>query len=185
MFSIEEYKAAVQFFASSHKDYDIKNEGDDCARVIFTNLFLNARQTVRMVANTLRNDVVDSNEYLDSLGSFLGREGSKLQILIHHLPDNAREESASNIYLRLRRHPAYEQGRIEIKKTGGDRFFLGEKPVNFCVADSLMYRLEDDIEKRTALCNFGNYDKAVSLETAFDKVFGSIKEKVELTELFA
>ena len=55
MFSLEEYKAAVEFFAASHRNYDIKNEGNDCARVVFTNLFLNAKQRIRMVAHTLRN----------------------------------------------------------------------------------------------------------------------------------
>lgn len=184
MFSIEEYREAVSSFASSHRNYDIKNEGDDCARVIFANLFLNSTKTIRMVANTLRNVVVDSQEYQDCLDAFLSREGTVLRIIINHLPDNAMENSNSNLYRRLSLNPAYADGRIQIRNAGKDRFFLGKRPVNFCVADGLMYRVEDDIEKRTALCNFGNPKKAEALETAFDSVFSSIKETVDLKQMF-
>ena len=185
MFSLEEYKAAVEFFAASHRNYDIKNEGNDCARVVFTNLFLNAKQRIRMVARTLRNEVVDAQEYQDGLDSFLAREDAKLEIIIHHLPVTAKTDVVSNLYRRLRFNPAYDAGRIEIKVAGRDRFFLGDKPVNFCVADGIMYRLENDIEKRTAICNFGNTRRAEELESAFSHVFDSINETVNLKELFA
>ena len=184
MFSLEEYKEAVEFFASSHRDFDIKNKGDDCARVVLANLFLNAMHRIRMVAHTLRNDVVDSAEYQDGLDSFLARKDAKLEIIVHHLPPTAKDVNVSNIYRRLRFNPAYEEGRIKIKVAGRDRFFIGDKPVNFCVADGMMYRLEDDIEKRTAICNFGDNRRAGGLETAFDRVFDSIKETVNLKELF-
>ena len=185
MFSLEEYKAAVEFFASSNRNFDIKNEGNDCARVVFTNLFLNAKQRIRMVAHTLRNEVVDATEYQDGLDSFLARENAKLEVIIHHLPMTAKEDVVSNLYRRLRFNPAYEEGRVEIKVAGRDRFFLRDKPVNFCVADSMMYRLENDIEKRSAICNFGDKRRAAGLESAFDYVFDSINETINLKELFA
>lgn len=185
MFSLEEYKEAVRYFASSHKNYNIKNEGDNCARVVFANLFLNAKKRIRMVANTLRNAVVDSQEYQDGLDSFLARKDAKLEILIHHLPETAREDVVSNIYRRLSRNPAFQEGRVEIKIAGHDCFFLAKKPINFCVADGLMYRLEDDIEKRTAICNFGDKRRAEELEAAFDRVFASVSETVNLGTMFA
>ena len=186
MFSIEEYKEAVSFLACSHRNFNIKNEGNDYARVILTNIFFNATKSIRMAANTLRNSIVDSSEYLDSLDSFLGRSGATLQIIVHHLPDNARENSNSNIYRRLCLNPAYDEGRIKVKSADGrNRFFLGERPINFCVADSLMFRMEDDVEKRTALCNFGNESKAKELELAFDTIFEEIPSIINLKELFA
>lgn len=186
MFSIEEYKEAVSFFACSHRNFNIKNEGDDYARVILTNIFFNATKSIRMAANTLRNNVVDSPEYLDSLDSFLGRAGSTLQIIVHHIPKNVRENSNSNIYRRLSLNPAYDEGRIKIKSADGrNRFFLDDKPINFCVADSLMFRMENDIEKRTALCNFGNESKAKELELAFDTIFDEIPRIIDLKDLFA
>lgn len=185
MFSMEEYKEAVRYFASKKKNFDIHNEGNDCAKVIFTNLFLNASNEIRIVANTLRNPVVDSPDYQDALCSFLAREDSTLHIIINHLPDTVGDATNQNIYRRLYLHPAYKEGRIIIKNAGRDRFFLRKKPVNFCVADGLMYRVENDIEKRTAFCNFGNPEKAEPLERLFDNVFDKIEDKVDLNNYFA
>lgn len=185
MFTIDDYKKAVSYFASRKQNFAIKNEGDDCARVIFTNIFLNASNEVRIAANTLRNNVVDSPEYQDALTSFLSREGATLHIIVHNLPDNVGENANTNVYRRLFLHPAYKEGRVVIKEAKIDRFFIDKKPVNLCVADGTMYRLENDIEKRTAICNFGNPDKAAPLEKAFDSVFNSIEENVDLNQYFA
>lgn len=183
--TIEEYREAVEYLAREKKDFDIHNEGNDCAKVIFTNIFINARQTVRIVANTLRNEVVDSPEYQDALDAFLSNEGSELKIIINHLPDNAQEDSANNIYRRLHRHPSYLAGRIEIREAGRDMFHVGDKPANFCVADGVMSRVESDVVKRNALCNFGKRDRAVKLEEVFDNGFSSIQNVVDLNQLFA
>lgn len=185
MNSIEEYRLAVEYLASQKKDFDIHNEGNECAKVIFSNIFLNAKKTVRIAANTLRNDVVNSSEYQDALDAFLSNEAAELRIIISHLPDNATEESSNNIYRRLYRHPAYLSGRIQIRNANRDLFHLGSKPVNFCVADGIMSRIENDVVKRNALCNFGKKDRAVKLEEVFDLGFSSVQEVVDLNRLFA
>jgi len=185
MASIEEYRKAVEYLAAQKRNFDIHNEGDEYAKVIFTNMFLNARKTLRIAANTLRNSVVDSPEYLDALDSFLGRECTTLQIVISHLPDNASENSNYNIYRRLWLNPAYSQGRIHIKNANRSVFHICGTPANFCVADSLMYRIENNIERRTALCNFGNSSRAKLLEERFDEGYNSIEQELDLSLVFA
>lgn len=185
MTSLEEYRLAVEYLASQKKDFDIHNEGNECAKVIFANIFINAKSTVRIAAKTLRNDVVDSSEYQDALDSFLSNEGAVLKIIISCLPENATEDSPNNIYRRLQRHPAYLSGRIQIRNANRDMFHLGTQPANFCVADGIMSRIENDVVKRNALCNFGKKDRAAKLEEVFDKGFSSIKDVVDLNQLFA
>lgn len=185
MISLEEYRKAVEYLASQKKDFDIHNDGNDCAMVIFANVFRNAKHRVCIAANTLRNEVVDSPEYQDALDAFLGNEGSMLQIIISHLPDNATEDSPNNIYRRLQRHPAYLAGRIHIKNANRHLFTIENKPINFCVADGLMSRIENDIEKRTALCNFGNAKRAQGLECVFKRGFDTVQSEVDLNNLFA
>lgn len=185
MTSLEEYRQAVEYLASQKKDFDIHNEGNDCAKVIFSNIFLNAKKTVRIAANTLRNEVVDSAEYQDALDAFLSNEGAELKIIIHNLPESATEDSSSNIYRRLYRHPSFLTGRIQIRNANGDLFRLGVKPVNFCVADGVMSRIENDVVKRNALCNFGRKDRAAKLEEIFDRGFSSIQDVVDLKLMFA
>ena len=154
-------------------------------KVIFANIFRNARQRVCIAANTLRNEVVDSSEYQDALDVFLGNGGSELQIIISHLPNNATEDSSNNIYRRLQHHPAYLAGRIHIRNANRPLFTLGNKPANFCVADGLMSRIENDIEKRTALCNFGNAKRAQELEEIFRRGYDSLQSEVNLNSMFA
>ena len=185
MASLEKYRLAVKYLASQKEDFDIHNEGNECAKVIFSNIFMNAKKTVRIAANTLRNEVVNSPEYQDALDAFLSNEGAELKIIISHLPDNATEDSPNNIYRRLQRHPAYMYGRIQIRNANGDLFHLGSKPVNFCVADGIMSRIENDVVKRNALCNFGRKDRAVKLEEVFDKGFSAVQNIVDLNQLFA
>lgn len=184
MINIDEYKQAVSSLASRRINFNIRNEGDDFAKVIFANIFQNATRTVHIVANSLRNSVVDSKEYLDSLDSFLGRDGAILQIILSKVPENLNEESSENIFCRLRRHPAYDEGRITIKDAKRDRFFIKDTPVHFCVADAMMYRIEDDIAKRTALCNFNDPIKAKQFDDIFKQGFESITDVVDLTHLF-
>ena len=185
MTSIEEYRLAVEYLASQKKDFDIHNEGNECAKVIFSNIFMNAKKSVRIAANTLRNDVVDSPEYQDALDTFLSNEDAELKIIIRELPVTATDDSPNNIYHRLYRHPAYLSGRIQIRNAKKDLFHIGSKPANFCVADGTMSRIENDVIKRNALCNFGKKDRAVKLEEVFDQGFSSLQEVVDLKQLFA
>lgn len=183
MLPIEEYRQAIEFLASHKQNFDIHNEGNDYAKVVLSNIFKNARHTVRIAANTLRNVVVDSQEYQDALCSFLSRDNALLQIIVCNLPQNVSENSNCNLYRRLFLDPAYSQRRIHIRNAGRNIFKIGENPANFCVADGLMYRVENDIEKRTALCNFGNAERALKLESVFDKGFYSLENDVDLNIL--
>lgn len=184
MITIDDYRTAVEFLAKHKLNFDIKNKGDDYAEIILTNIFVNSTKTIRIAANDLRNKVVDSPEYQDALCSFLSKEGTTLKIIVAHLPDSFNEISNNNIYRRLRLHPAFEEGRISIRIAGKDRFFLNDRPINFCVADGTMYRIENDIDKRTAICNFGNQDKAIELESIFDRAFSTINDDFDLKKVF-
>ncbi len=187
MFSIDEYKEAVRFLSTQKIDFVIQNEGDEHAKVIFTNMFRTAEHHIRLAANTLRNPVVDSREYQDALDIFLGKGDTQLDIIINHIPESISQQSSDNIYQRLRHNPAYGQGRIRIKTANGNHFYLGDnqdKPINFCVADGRMYRIENDIEKRTAFVNFNDPDKSDELGNVFDNTFNKLQESVDLTQYF-
>ncbi len=97
-----------------------------------------------------------------------------------------RTTEQNNFYLTLYKHPAYREGRITIVDGEGKSFkFKKEnKTIHFCTADSLMYRLEDDIEHRKAIGNFGDSQTAKELETVFDQAFNSGLKKIHLNEIF-
>ena len=187
MFSIEEYKEAVEFLSKHKMNYVIQNEGDEHAKVIFTSIFRTAEHHIRLAANTLRNQVVDSREYQDALDIFLGKGDTQLDIIINHIPDSITQQTGDNIYKRLRYNPAYEQKRIRIKTANGEHFYLGDnydKPINFCVADERIYRIENDIEKRKAIVNFNDPSKSGELRNVFDNAFDKLQTTVDLMQYF-
>ena len=176
---MEQYRIAVRNFAINGTNYLFHNEGNEHALIIFTNLFVNAKEHIRIAANMLYNDeVVNTKEYIDAMRSFLDKRNTRLSILITNRPpveDVKSHEPKTSFYWMLYNHPAYSQGRVEIKEGGGN-YFQGEdgQQVNFCTCDSRMYRLESDIHLRKAVANFGDMVSTVDLEQKFDQVYGDL-----------
>lgn len=189
MSELEQYSSAVKYYATNHEDYLFHNEGNDHALIILTNLFDNANNHIRIAANRLYNDeVVNTPEYIGSMREFLNKKDSKLSIIISKKPsvEEVRTRGRENtFYWMLYNHPAYYQGRVEIKEGEGKSFIGGNNiPVNFCTGDTQMYRFENDIEGRRATANFGDSETTQQLIDVFDKTFESLQSKVELNEYY-
>ena len=184
-----EYRKAVEYYASNNIDYLFHNKGNDHAKIIFENIFKNAREHIRISAFNLWNtDVVRTEEYLESLKVFLDQPKTRLDILVKSMPadEELTEESDNNIYRILYSHPAYLAGRIRIKTGNGKCFKTPEgSEVHFCTADGHMYRYEDNIIERTAQCNFNDSSTAENFENLFDSAFQSISSVVNLANIFA
>lgn len=185
---LKEYRLAVKNFAENGIDYLFHNEGNEHALIIFTNLFANAKEHIRIAANMLYNDeVVNTKEYIAAMRSFLDRYNSRLSILITNRPpveDVRKHDKETSFYWMLYNHPAYKQKRVKIKEGSGN-YFRGEnnQQVNFCTCDTRMFRYETDIKQRKAIANFNNKESTQALENMFDAVYGTLNI-VNLEEFF-
>ena len=174
LFTMEEYKNAVKYYADEKKDYLFHNQGSVHAKIIFENIFRTASDHIRIAANNLWNkDVVNTPEYLTALESFLDKPNTKLDILLINEPpiNEVRQECESNIYKMLFEHRAYRAGRIQIHCGNGKSFKRKDKVIHFCTADGRMYRLESDVEQRSATCNFNDAEQTTILDINFDRNF--------------
>ena len=184
---MEEYRRTVEAYAARHENYLFHNEGNEHALIIFENIFKNANDTIRIAANNLCNsEVVDRKEYIEPLIEFLDNGGT-LKILLKDTPNPNNEEfkSVNCLYRALFNHEAYKKGAISIKTGNGKCFHDTEhKEIHFCTADGHMYRLENDIVERKAICNFGDEVKTKELDTLFDRVYNSITNNVVLEPYF-
>lgn len=171
--SIEEYKDAVRSCAKNHINYLFHNEGPDHARTILSNMFVNAHEHVRMASNRLTNsEIVGSDEYQKAILEFLDRNGTRLDIMLTHVPSEEETLRRGSLFTLLYFHPAYKDGRINIKDGHGMSFMdKTGNHINFCTADSNMYRIETDIEKWKAVANFNDSSKAKYLSEKFDSIF--------------
>ena len=164
--NMNEYKNAVTNIAAKGENNLLHNAGNDHALIIFENIFKNAQKEILISARDLTNsEVSNKEEYINSLLSFLDHNAdSKLYILVSDF-----QESYKNfdLYKKLANSIAYKENRIKIKNSNGFQFTSGGITIHFCVADNRMYRLETDVQKRTAICNFGDEETANKLANAF------------------
>ena len=186
MNTLEQYRNAVKDYAARGVDYLFHNEGDEHALIIFTNIFCNAKETIRIAANKLCNkELVNQKEYIDNLKLFLNKGDTRLFVLLTSRPTN--EEAMSNdcLYKMLYEHPAYKEGRISIKDGQGKSFHDKDgKIIHFCTGDSKMYRIENDIRGRKAVANFGDEKTSTVLNSDFDKAFSSVETDVNLDDYY-
>ena len=186
MSTLEQYRTAVKDYAARGEDYLFHNEGDEHALIIFSNIFRNANEIIRIAANKLCNkEVVNQSEYISSLESFLNKKDSKLNILLTDCPTAEDVQGENCLYKMLFNHPAYKEGRIIIKTGKGKSFHDREgNVIHFCMGDNKMYRIENDIVGRKAVANFGDETTTKVLNKSFDDAFNSVHDKVNLDNLY-
>lgn len=184
---MEEYRKTVELYAARHENYLFHNKGNEHALIIFENIFRNAKRKIRIVANNLCNkEVVDREEYIKPLIAFLDK-GGVLHILLKNIPEKDNEElkSTKSLFRALYNHEAYVNNHVIIKSADGRCFHdKSRNEIHFCTADGLMYRLENNINERKAICNFGDEEKTVELDSLFDRAFDSIVNTVSLADFF-
>ena len=184
---MNDYKKAVEYYASNRIDYLFHNEGPDHAKTIFEVIFRNAKSYIRIAARNLwNNQVVNTAEYLNALSYYLNQENSKLDILIKDLPDikELTESNENNIFRFLYCHPAYSEGRITIHSGDGKCFKTSsDSEVHFCTADGHIYRYEYDIDNRKAEGNFNDIKKTQKLDALFIDAFKDSRE-ISLETIF-
>ena len=180
----ESYVKAVQTYAKEKKNYLFHNLGNDHALVIFVNIFNNASGKIRIAANNLWNkEVVNTIEYLDALRFYLEKKSAYLDIMLSNFPEQEiKSEEGLNVYRTIHNSSAFKEGRVRIK-IGHGYFTSGDQPVHFCTADDHIYRFEEDIQSRRALCNFNDSEKVSELNENFDSVFDSL-EDIDLGKVF-
>lgn len=186
MKALEIYAKNVQDKASSASDYLFHNEGNEHALIICVNIFRTAISQIRIAANQLCNDeVVNRDEYIEAMKSFLDKGDTRLHIIITTAPSRENMRREGTFYRMIFDHPAYTEGRVIIK-VGDGKTFKNENGVvvNFCTGDNSMYRFEDDIVKRTAIANFKDPNTTANLIANFDRVFNSINHVLDLREYF-
>ena len=183
------YRAAVEEYARKRVDYLFHNRGAEHALIILSNLFENANKCIRIAAQKLcDNSVVNTQTYVESMKHFLDRENTTLNMLIVDVPSLEEVNSCDRsncFYWMLYNHPAYKEGRIQLRQ-GNGRAFKDSKSgnfINFCTGDDRMFRLENNVEARTAIANFNDCAYTNELITAFDAVYPD-QEPVDLHYYF-
>lgn len=178
------YKDFVMALSISGENKTFLNSDEEHALEVLVRIFQIAQKEIRIFAGCLCHHVGNKQEYIIALSEFLERGGS-LKILLNKF--DKEKAKASGLYKRLAYYK--EKGYpVTVKESQAHPYFTEDpdkKEIHFTVADNKAYRIETDIEKRTAECNFNNPNLAKDTTTFFDKLFirGDAKE-IDLINLF-
>lgn len=179
-----EYKDFVKALSSSGENKTFLNCDEEHALEVLVKIFQTAQKEVRIFAGCLCHHVGNKQEYIIALSEFLERGGS-LKILLNKYDE--KEAKTSGLFKRL----AYYKEKkypIVIKESKAHPYFTGDpdkKEIHFTVADEKSYRIETDIENRTAECNFNNPNLAKGITVFFDGLFVREDAKeIDLINLF-
>lgn len=164
------YIEYISLLSHNKVNKDFSNSDEDHAIEVLVKIFEQSKDHIRIFAKSLCNNNVSNNpKYIAALSDFIER-GGQVEIAVNsYIEDNIRQ---SNLFKRL----AYylTQGKqIKIYRSNAKPYLLSDpdrKEVHFTIGDDISYRLETDIEKRTAICNFNSPERAQILIDFFEKI---------------
>lgn len=172
--NLVEYQKTVEMYAKEGTNFLFHNQGNEHALIVFKSIFNNANKKICIAAASLDNrEVANNKEYIDAMKSYLEKENSKLLIL---LSNPVTDPSTLPLFVMIKEHKSYKEGRVAIKDGKGKNFHMNGRCVHFCVADNRMYRLESDIVNRTAECNFGDDVRTKYLTDLFERAFENVND---------
>lgn len=186
--TIEEYRQFVVSLSQGNNGEGVNrtflNSDKEKALIVLVELFKSAQNSVRIFAANLCTYVGTEPEYIEALSDFIEKGGEVKILLNNYSEDSVRN---SGLFKRLAYYKS-EGSNIVVKRTNVKPYYAGDDnkaEVHFTIADNKSYRIETDVEKRTARCNFNNPDEAVAATKFFDEVFADENSvEVDLLSVF-
>ena len=178
------YQDFVKALSISGENRTFLNSDEDHALDVLVRSFQISQNEVRIFAGCLCKHVGNRPEYVVALSEFIER-GGKLYVLLNNFDEECAK--TSNLYKRLAYYKSKDMP-VFVKSTTSKPYRTSDpekKEVHFTLGDDKAYRIETDIEKRTAECNFNNPELAKETVAFFDSLFNREDAKeIDLLKLF-
>lgn len=178
---MKNYITYITQLANSKSNVEFLNSDEEHALAVLVQIIKSAQSTLRIFAGALCSTVPSNPEYISALSDFIEKGG---QVMIALNAFSSEDSTNSNLFKRL----AYyiELGKdIHIYSTDAHPYLVSDpakNEIHFTIGDNCSYRVETDIERKTAKCNFNNPEAAANLIDFFDKVVSNPDHSHEITE---
>lgn len=178
------YYDFVKGLAERKEDFVFSNSDREKMLSVFSVMFKNAEKEFRIFAGSLCNETTEDAMYIEAVTDFLER-GGKLRILLNKY--SKVDAFKSKLFRRL--YYLSTIGKDVCVRTTDEHPYIsneeGRIEVHFSIGDSQSFRIEQNIEKRTAVCNMNGQKQAKDLVELFDNIFENYYlEEVDLKGLF-
>lgn len=182
---MEKYKEYVRLLSRNNDSKEFFNSDGKHAIIVFGELFNIAKDYVYIFAGCLTSPVANSPEYIQSLSGFIER-GGIVRILLNKF------DSKNIIYSDVIRRLLYYKiigKNVDIRTTLLKPHYSEDpdkKELHFTVVDDKAYRIETNVDERSATCNFNNATTAKDLRKIFDMIYvnSSMSKELDLNKLF-
>lgn len=180
----EQYTQFVHYQALSKNSLDFLNSDEEKMKTVYIEMINNAQSEFRIFAGTLACEVTNSTEFVETLSDFIER-GGKIHILLNRYDEEI--VLKSQLFKRLAYYKSKNK-EVVVKRSLDHPYIVtqeGNKNVHFALGDKTSYRIETDINKRTAICNMNNPEKAAEFAAFFDGLFKKQENtEIDLVKLF-
>ncbi len=178
---MENYKKHISYLAKNKISQIFSNSGEEHALEVFSQIFSESKEVICIFAESLCSHVPQNPQYIQLLSEFV-EKGGKLEIILNNF--NIEKTLESSVIKRLAYFISEGNENIELYQTDVTAY-AGKQEMHFTVADNHIYRMEIDIEKRVANCNFNDEDVAGKLMDLFNKIKEDASTKpIDLLDLF-
>ena len=179
---MDDFNELINYLSREKINRVVLNSDEDHGLIVLRQIFVQSNETVRIFAGALYKSIGDDPAYIESISSFIERGGA-VKILLNNFDQERAKES--NLFKRLAFYVS-EKKPIHIRCTTSKPFLKNDteqKPIHFTIGDETSYRIETDIEKRTAYFNFNNPEFAKSYVKFFDDVFAKASD-IDIKSIF-
>lgn len=178
---MKNYITYIAQLANSKSNVEFLNSDEEHALSVLVQIIKSAQNTLRIFAGALCSTAPSSPEYISALSDFIEKGGKLVVALNAFSRENA---TNSNLFKRLAYYIELDKD-IHIYTTGAHPYLVSDplkNEIHFTIGDNCSYRVETDIVKKTAKCNFNNPEAASNLIDFFDKVIENKEHSKEITE---
>lgn len=183
------YERKVRRLAYNKEPYLIDNKSSQHAIILLKYIFETAEDNIQIVAGTLNSSVTNSKAYIQALEAFLKKPDTTVDIIVMESPSRDLCKTEGTLWYHLYNLSPEKKNRVKIKHSDGAKFLRTNQDkkdekveVHFTLADSTMFRMETNTDKRSALASFNAPAIVKRMENTFYRVFND-SEKVKRVDL--
>lgn len=173
MTNIEGYKEILKRCADSDSEEFINNSSGDHAAAMIEQLFLKAKNMVRIFTDHLNPQIYNRPYIIESVADFMKKSDSRLEIIMQLKEDSAVSPSENGFLSALKEY----KDKITIYEADGDTKKINNHFMVINTAKGYAMRYEIDINKKIATGTFNAGDAGKNLYDYFDTWINSKKVK--------
>ena len=176
-----DYITYISQLAKNKSNIEFLNSDKERALAVLVQIITSSNNTLRIFAGSLCSDVPSDPQYISALSDFIER-GGQVRIMLNQLNEELAKES--NLFKRIAYYLETNKD-IKIFSTEARPYLVSDpdkNEIHFTIGDDCAYRVETDIEKKTAKCNFNNPSASKNLITFFDALANDHEVTEDITE---